>query len=105
MAIFVLLVVVAVVLWVAHVRGDKPRELDSDVWVADPEERAQRLTAKTAAWRAGQTYFSPEAMAKIEVDCAAARSRPWPAGGFKIADPNAEAAKRLVRRHPMRPAG
>lgn len=34
--------------------GDKPTELDADVWVPDDAERAQRLEAKVTAWRRQQ---------------------------------------------------
>jgi len=103
MATLVLLAVGALVLWLIFGNGDKPTELDSDVWMPDPEERAANLKLKTEAWRAGRAYFSPAAIAKIEADCAAARARPFTPTDFKVAV-SESSPRRLVRRHPMRPA-
>ncbi|MBA2587190.1 MAG: hypothetical protein H0U98_01040 [Alphaproteobacteria bacterium] len=103
MAIIVLLAVGAVVLALAIFPKDKPTELDADVWVADPEERARNLKRKTEAWRAGQAYFSPAAIAKIEADCTAARERPFSPTDF-VPAPVQRAPAAPVRRHPMRPA-
>jgi hypothetical protein len=102
--IFLVVLVVTVTLLALFPGSDKPTELDADVWVSDPEERARRLSAKKAAWREGRAYFSPDAVAKIEVDCAAVQARHWTPLDFRVANPNVDQpAERLVRRHPMRP--
>ncbi len=78
-------------------RGDGPNELSAAVWHPDHEERARRLAEARAAWKAGRPYFSPEAIERL--------TTPTARGALAIADPNAEAPeRRLVRRHPMRPA-
>ena len=101
----VVVLVLAVTLLALFAGRDKPSELDADVWLADPKERAEGLKATKAAWREGRAYFSPDAVAKIEADCVAAKARPWSPDDFLIANLNAELpTRRLVRRHPMRPA-
>jgi hypothetical protein len=99
MAIIFLLALAAVVSWLATRNRNRPTELDADVWVADDVQRAANLNLKTEAWRAGHTYFGPDAVAKIEADCAAAQARPFVPSDFQLA-PH-EPQKRLVRRHPM----
>jgi hypothetical protein len=94
MAIIFLLALAAVVSWLATRNGDPPTELDADVWVADDVQRATNLKLKTEAWRTGRTYFSPEAVAKIEADCAAAQARPFVPSDFQLA-PH-EPQRRLV---------
>jgi hypothetical protein len=98
MTALVLLVAGAFVLAIIFGGRDDPTELDADVWVADDEERAQRLAAKTAAWRSGRGWISPEKLERLT----------YRGGGsypIAVANPNAERpARRLVRRHPMRPA-
>jgi hypothetical protein len=100
---FVVLAAGVLVLVFFFADRDKPTELAPDVWVADDEERALNLKLKTEAWRAGRPYFGPGALAKIEEDCAAAQSKPFAPHDFKAASPE-PSPKRLVRRHPMRPA-
>jgi hypothetical protein len=80
-------------------RGEKPSELDPDVWSADPAERAANLAAKTAALKAGKAYASQAQLAQWE----RARTQPWPAEGLTVVTPP-EPERRLVRDHPMRPA-
>ena len=101
--IFLAVLVQAVALLALFVGGDKPTELDADVWDADAETCARNLKLKIEARKAGKPYMNPAAAAKIEADCAAAKARPFRADDFKAA-PREEGPRRLVRRHPMRPA-
>lgn len=97
MTTIVLLVFGAFVVAVILGGDDKPTELDADVWVADDAERAQRLAAKAAAWRAGRGWISPEELERLT----------YRGGGSSITvtNPNdVRPARRLMRRHPMRPA-
>ena len=53
---------VAVILVMAQ-RGKKPTELNADVWDADSDIRAANLAAKTAAWKADESWMSPKELA------------------------------------------
>lgn len=110
------MVVLEIILAIAAVFGvirlvagpqDKPSEFDRDIWCADPEERAKRLKVVTAAWKAarkaGKPFANPYTLQRIEAECEAAKSRPWTPQELKPA-PREEPPRRLVRRHPMRPA-
>lgn len=80
--------------------GDRPTELDPDVWVPDPEERAANLKAKTEAWKAGRPYVSRAELARWQANFDAARSQPWATEPVKAA-PREERPRRLVRCCPM----
>ena len=84
----------------------KPTRYDDVIYIpGNPDQTDRNLTEAIAAHRAGKPYASSYALKKIEADCAAARARPFGPDDFKVANPNAEQpARRLVRRHPMRPA-
>ena len=78
--------------------GDRPTEFNSDVWVPDNAERAQRLAAKTAAWSAGRAWAPPEQLDRP-------RHHGWERAPPPLVEPNKEqSAPQLIRRHPMRPA-
>jgi hypothetical protein len=74
-------------------RTEKPTELDPNIWVPDPEERAARLRAAVAAWRQGRRWTPPEKLKGQGVYLGRLPS---------VADPNGGApARKLVRCCPM----
>jgi hypothetical protein len=99
MTVVLVLALIAAGIWLTAQRAEKPSELDPDCWDTDPAVRAANVAAKTVALRDGKGWLSPKELARLE----AARTRPWPAEGFRSVVPP-EPERRLVRDHPMRPA-
>jgi hypothetical protein len=91
MVIWIILAI-AVVFTVMARYGDKPTELQADIWDADPDKRARNLKLAIAAWRIGRTYINPDRVHDIMTRAGAA------SGPIVIATPNAEERpRRLVR--------
>jgi hypothetical protein len=99
MTVLLVLALIGAGIWLTSQRGEKPNELDPDVWSSDPAERAANLAAKAAALKAGKPYASQAQLAQWE----RARAQPWPSGSVTVVTPPSEPEQRLVRDHPMRP--
>jgi hypothetical protein len=79
---------------------DKPRELDPDIWDADPEKLARNLKLATEARRAGKPYMNPDVIESIYARHAAAQATPFASKDYEP-PPIEPRPRRLVRRHMM----
>jgi hypothetical protein len=94
-------VVAVIFVAVAFSRGEKPGELDPDVWDKDPVKRARNLKLKTEAWRAGKPYTNPDELERFVAACEAAKAKPYSAPRA-VVKPAPVRRGGWVRRHPMR---
>lgn len=85
---------------------EKPTELRSDIWDADPEKRARNLKLAIAAWKTGGPYVNPDAEVRALAALRSARSQSVHTGPYPIANPNqnAEPPARRPHSNPMRRA-